>query len=135
MPKAAKERPKHAASLSTQILTDKSPYAAESERSKRKRKAADNEDVSEGQVISGKLSQQILTMAREQLNEDEEEDLSEHEDEMAWRGPQTYTRNTYRFFAEAYSAGVKGWTILRMSGRTKKTTRNMMLKTLRYLHR
>jgi len=89
MPKAAKERPKHLASLSAQILTDKSPYATESKRSKRKRKAEDNDEPEEQQVVSGKLSQQILTMAREQLNEDEAEEMSEREDEMTWRGPPT----------------------------------------------
>ena len=87
MPKAAKERPKHAASLSNQILADKNPYATESKRSKRKRKAEGNEEAEEQQVISGKLSQQILTIAREQLNEEEEE-VSENEDEMTWRDPQ-----------------------------------------------
>jgi len=87
MPKAAKERPKHSASLSAQILTDKSPYATESKRSKRKRKAEDNDGLEGEHLVSGKLSQQILTMAREQLNEEEAEENSEHEDEMKWRGP------------------------------------------------
>jgi len=89
MPKAAKERPKHSASLAAQILTDKSPYATESKRSKRKRRAEDNDGPGEEQVVSGKLSQQILTMAREQLHEDEAEEMGEHEDEMTWRGPRT----------------------------------------------
>lgn len=86
MPKAEKERLKHAASLSNQILADKSPYATESKRSKRKRKSEENEETA--QVVSGKLSEQILTIAREQLDEEEAEKVSENEDEMTWRDPQ-----------------------------------------------
>jgi hypothetical protein len=87
MPKAAKERPKHAASLSNQILADKSPYATESKRSKRKRKSEENGQTEE-QVVSGKLSQQILTIAREQLDEEDEDEVRGDEDEITWRNPQ-----------------------------------------------
>ena len=87
MPKAPKDRPKHSASLSTQLQNDKDPQVSESKRAKRKRQADDEEDTRRNgdQVISGKIGRQILTMAREQQDEAEDEEESEREDEMRWR--------------------------------------------------
>ena len=92
MPKAAKERVKHSASLAAQIENDKDPKVSVSKRAKRKRKAEDEEEAEERkeQIIEGKLGRQILTMAREQIDDEEEEDKSEEEDEMKWRESQMY---------------------------------------------
>jgi hypothetical protein len=128
MPKAEKERLKHAASLSTQILADKSPYATESKRSKRKRKSEENDETE--QVVSGKLSQQILTLAREQLDEEEDEEVSGNEYGMTWRDSQRLGHN---WSAKTDVIGMKGWKrIPRMrSGRMKKSMRSMMSRTWR----
>jgi hypothetical protein len=131
MPKAEKERLKHAASLSTQILADKSPYATESKRSKRKRKSEENDETE--QVVSGKLSQQILTLAREQLDEEEDEEVSGNEYGMTWRDSQRLGHN---WSAKTDVIGMKGWKrIPRMrSGRMKKSMRSMMSRTWRYVN-
>jgi len=92
MPKAAKERAKHSASLATQIQNDKDPQISVSKRAKRRRKVEDEEGAEqkgEQLVIEGKLGHQILTMAREQMD-DEEEDESEQENEMKWREAQMW---------------------------------------------
>jgi hypothetical protein len=90
MPKAAKDRLKHSASLSAQLQNDKNPQVSESHRSKRKRKAEKEEASRENgeQVISGKMGRQILTMAREQQEEAKDDEESELEDEMRWRESQ-----------------------------------------------
>ena len=89
MPKAAKVRVKHGASLAAQIESDKDPKVTVSKRAKRKRKTEDEEETEEGkeQIIKGKLGRQILTMAREQVDDEEEEEIEE-EDEMKWRESQ-----------------------------------------------
>lgn len=89
MPKAAKERAKHSASLAAQIQNDKDPQVSVSKRAKMKRKAQDEAEAEQSreQVIEGKLGRQILTMAREQMD-DEDEDDSEQENEMKWREAQ-----------------------------------------------
>jgi hypothetical protein len=89
MPKAAKERAKHSASLAAQIQNDKDPQVSVSKRAKMKRKAQDEAEAEQSreQVIEGKLGRQILTMAREQMDE-EDEDESEQENEMKWREAQ-----------------------------------------------
>jgi len=62
---------------------------SKSKRAKRKRKAEEDEKASDAeQIVSGKVSRQILAMAREQQDEAEleEEEESEGEDqEMKWR--------------------------------------------------
>ena len=87
MPKAVKDRLKHSASLSAQLQNDKSPQVSESKRSKRKRKAEEEQDSRENgeQVISGKMGRQILSMAREQQEEATDDEESEVEDGMRWR--------------------------------------------------
>jgi hypothetical protein len=86
MPKAEKDRLKHSASLSVQLQNDKNPQVSESKRAKRKRKVEEEDSRENGeQVISGKLGRQILTMAREQQQEAENDEESEVEDEMRWR--------------------------------------------------
>jgi hypothetical protein len=91
MPKATKERPKHAASLSVQLQSDRHPLASESKRSQKKRKAVEDQEAEKDvreQVVDGKLGRQILRMAQEQQEEEdnEEESLSEEEEEdMKWR--------------------------------------------------
>ena len=86
MPKAPKERVKHSASLTAQIQNDEDPQLSVSKRSNRKRKVEDEEESEEKgeKVIEGKLGQQILTMAREQLDDDQD-DESEETNEMRWR--------------------------------------------------
>jgi hypothetical protein len=94
MPKAEKERPRHAASLAAQLQNDRNPLVSQSKRAKRKRNAREQEEVDEEgeQIVSGKLGRQILTMAREQqeaLEEDEEaESDDDDEDTMKWRDSQ-----------------------------------------------
>ena len=88
MPKTAKERVKHTTSLANQLQLDKNPELSESKRTKRQRSAQDVEEKAENgdQVIGGKLGRQILTMAREQQDEIEENQESEEEEEdMRWR--------------------------------------------------
>ena len=89
MPKATKERAKHSASLAAQIQNDKDPQGSVSKRAKRRRKAEDEEEAEQKreQVIEGKPGRQILTMAREQMDDEEDED-SEQENEMRWRDAQ-----------------------------------------------
>jgi len=91
MPKAVKERAKHSASLAAQIQNDKDPQISVSKRAKRKRKAEDEADAEQkgDQVIDGKLGRQILTMAKEQMD-DEDGDQSEHENETKWREAQMW---------------------------------------------
>lgn len=94
MPKTAKDRPKHATSLSAQLQNDRNPLASQSKRSKRKRNAEKENDLDDDgeQVVSGKLGRQIMTMAREQqeaLEDGEEIDSDEEEeDTMQWRDSQ-----------------------------------------------
>jgi hypothetical protein len=90
MPKAVKDRPKHSASLSAQLQNDRDPQVSESKRAKQKRKAEEEEDSRENgdQVIRGKISRQILAMAREQQDEVDDNEESEGEDEMKWRESQ-----------------------------------------------
>lgn len=94
MPKAAKDRPKHATSLTAQLQNDRNPLASQSKRSKRKRNAEKENDLDDDgeQVVSGKLGRQIMTMAREQqeaLEDGEEIDSDEEEeDTMQWRDSQ-----------------------------------------------
>ena len=95
MPKAAKERPKHSASLAIQLQHDKNPETSPSKRSKRKRKAQDDDEETNEQIISGKMSRQILALAREQQEEEEEnengeEDENENEEEMKGREQERY---------------------------------------------
>ena len=98
MPKVAKERPRHKASLAAQLQNDRDSSVPSSNRAKRKRKAAeageDGADKTGEQIIGGKLGNQILTMARQQLEEEEEEkgeDNNESGDEdMKWREAQGY---------------------------------------------
>ena len=89
MPKAAKERAKHSASLAAQIQNDKDSQASVSKRAKMKRKAQDEAEAEQSRerVVEGKLGRQILTMAREQMD-DEDEDESEQENEVKWREAQ-----------------------------------------------
>ena len=94
MPKAEKERPRHATSLAAQLQNDRSPLVSQSKRAKRKRNAREQEerDAEGEQVVSGKLGRQILTMAREQQEALEEgEEIGSEEDEedtMKWRDTQ-----------------------------------------------
>ena len=94
MPKAEKERPKHATSLAAQLQNDRNPLVSQSKRAKWKRNVQEQEERDEEgeQVVSGKLGRQILTMAREQqeaLEEDEEAGSEEgEEDTMKWRDSQ-----------------------------------------------
>ena len=92
MPKAAKDRLKHSASLSAQLQNDKNPQVSASKRAKRKRKAEEEDDTRENseQIISGKIGRQILTMAREQQEEAEDDGESEAEEEMRWRESRMY---------------------------------------------
>ena len=87
MPKTTKERMKHTTSLANQLQLDKNPQLSESKRTKRQRSTQDVEEKAENgdQVISGKLGRQILTMAREQQDEIEEDRESEEEEDMRWR--------------------------------------------------
>lgn len=127
MPKAEKERVKHAASLATQIENDKDPQVSVSKRAKRKRKAEDDEEAEEKkeQIIEGKIGRQILTMAREQIDEEEEED-SEQEDEMKWRESQVYIV----LWVPGLMAETREWKKTPTSTLTKKSTRrNTMQRT------
>ena len=92
MPKAAKDRLKHSASLSAQLQNDKNPQVFVSKRAKRKRKAEEEDDTRENSehIISGKIGRQILTMAREQQEEAEDDGESEAEEEMRWRESRMY---------------------------------------------
>jgi hypothetical protein len=87
MPKAVKERPRHAASLGVQLQNDRDPVVSDSKRAKRKRKAAeDGGELDNGEsVISGKLGRQILAIAREQQEEADEDQESEQDEELGWR--------------------------------------------------
>lgn len=127
MPKAEKERVKHAASLASQIENDKDPQVSVSKRAKRKRKAEDNEEAEEKkeQIIEGKLGRQILTMAREQIDEEEEQD-SEQEDEMKWRESQVYIV----LWVPGLMAETREWKKIPTSTLTKKSMRrNTMQRT------
>ena len=92
MPKAMKERLKHASNLAVQLQGDRDPSVSNSGRAKRKRKAEEEkDDLEDGgdQVVDGKMGRRILAMAREQVEEEEEEDqVSEigEEEHMQWRG-------------------------------------------------
>jgi hypothetical protein len=90
MPKAVKERRKHSVSLSTQLQNDKEPLVSESKRARHKRKAGEDKETAENgnQVIDAKLSRQILTMARKQLDEVEDAESSEEDSEWQWRESQ-----------------------------------------------
>ena len=86
MPKAEKQRPKHSVSLATQLQNDRNPRASESNRKSRRRKAEDEEKYEKKeQIVSGKLGQRILAMAREQLDEDEDAEESDEKEDMMWR--------------------------------------------------
>jgi hypothetical protein len=89
MPKAVKERLKHSASLTAQLQNDRSPLVSDSKRAKRKRKAHE-ETLDKDDVISGKQGRQILALAREQLDETQENHESEGEEELRWRESQMY---------------------------------------------
>ena len=84
MPKAVKERPTHATSLTTQLQNDRDPIVSESKRAKRKRKADEVEDVHE-RIISGKMGRRILAMAREQQDEGTGDQESQEDNELNWR--------------------------------------------------
>lgn len=94
MPKAEKERPRHATSLAAQLQNDRNPLVSQSKRAKRKRNTREQEELDgeREQVVSGKLGRQILTMAREQqeaLEGDEEiESEEDEENTMKWRDSQ-----------------------------------------------
>jgi hypothetical protein len=91
MPKAAKERVKHSTSLANQLQLDKSPQLSESKRAKRQRSTQEEDTEGNGdQVISGKMGRQILTMAREQQDEVEEDEEPEEDKDMRWRDNQEY---------------------------------------------
>jgi hypothetical protein len=127
MPKAEKERVKHAASLASQIENDKDPQVSVSKRAKRKRKAEDDEEAEEKkeQIIEGKLGRQILTMAREQIDEEEEQD-SEQEDEMKWRESQVYIV----LWVPGLMAETREWKKIPTCTLTKKSMRrNTMQRT------
>ena len=129
MPKATKERPKHSASLTSQLQNDRSPVVSESQRAKRKRKeveAKEAEDQGE-LIVAGKMSRQILAMAREQQEEDEDEIVSEEkgsDEEMKWR------ENEYGLFIVILTAE-RIWKIL-MNIPMKKSTTGTMQRKLWY---
>jgi hypothetical protein len=86
MPKAVKERPTHATSLTTQLQNDRDPIVSDSKRAKRKRKADEAEDVHNGErIISGKMGRRILAMAREQQDEGTGDQESQEDDGLNWR--------------------------------------------------
>lgn len=92
MPKAAEDHPKHAASLAAQLQNDRNPLVSESKRRKRKRRAREEDEAAEDseQVISGKPGRQILTLAREQQEEEYRDDESKGREEMQWRISQMF---------------------------------------------
>ena len=87
MPKAAEAYPKHSVSLAAQLQNDRDPLVSDSKQRKRKRKARMEDEAAEDseQVISGKPGRQILTLAREQQEEEYRDDESEGGEEMQWR--------------------------------------------------
>lgn len=96
MPKTPKERVKHSTSLANQLQLDKNPQLSESKRAKRQRSTQDEDTAENGdQVISGKMGRQILTMAREQQDEVEEDKESEDDEDMRWRENQEYWFGCY----------------------------------------